>query len=206
MKKQLRPVTENHFNYIKTIAENNYTLVKGPAGSSKSYTAVGMASQYLTDRKVNRIIVSRPMVQTGRHTIGFLKGDVKEKVLPFLLPLIEHFYYFLGKEETESLIEHDLITLLPLELARGMNFNNSFVILDECQNADFGQIKMFLTRLGRNSKMVINGDTDQSDLDVCDFEEIITRLDGAPNVGIVKLTNKDIMRSKDIAEILRRLS
>lgn len=87
-----------------------------------------------------------------------------------------------------------------------MNFNNSFVILDECQNADFGQIKMFLTRLGRNSKMVINGDTDQSDLDVCDFEEIITRLDGAPNVGIVKLTNKDIMRSKDIAEILRRLS
>jgi phosphate starvation-inducible PhoH-like protein len=164
-----------------------------------------MACQYLEERKVERIILTRPMVQSGRETIGFLKGDLKEKVLPFLLPLIEHLNHFMGKEIVQQMIANDIITLVPLELARGMNFYRSFVVIDEAQNCTYDQIKMLLTRLCKGSKMVMNGDVGQCDIGECDFMQVIDRLEGMRNLEIVQLDKRDIMRSGDIAEILKRL-
>ena len=196
--------TDNQKDYIRSIVENDITICHGPSGTGKSFIAAGIACQYLSRGDIDKIILTRPMVQCG-DGLGFLKGSLLEKISPYLLPLISQMEFFLGKEQTRFLMATEVIQLLPLELCRGMNFDNCFAILDECQNATYEQIKMFMTRIGGNAKLIIDGDTRQSDLYNCDFYEIIERLENLNRVGISKLTREDIQRNPLIASILGRL-
>ena len=209
MKKQLKPRTENHFEYVRSISENTVTLCTGPAGSGKSFIATGMACQYLQEGKVQRILLTRPLVQAGKDTLGFLKGTLEDKVMPYMSPVMEHLEYFLGKSEMLTMMKEELIMVKPLELARGSNFYNAFIIGDEFQNADYGQAKMLLSRINKGCKMVLNGDHNQSDLcygeTICDYERVINKLEDLRGLGIVNLTYKDIQRDKIVASILKRL-
>lgn len=205
---ELKAKTRNHAEYIRAICENDYVLASGPPGCGKTFISTGMACQSLKEKRVDKIIVTRPMVQSGRDTIGYLKGTLMDKVYPFMIPVFDHLHYFLGKELTKKYLEDEVIQIVPLELARGMNFYRSFVIGDEFQNADYDQIKMILTRICKGSKIVLNGDLKQSDLQLdgaCDFGLVIDRLRGMQGLEIIELTNRDIMRSKMISRILNRL-
>jgi phosphate starvation-inducible protein PhoH and related proteins len=206
LQNNLSSKTENQKDYIRNIVENDITICYGPAGTGKTFIAAGLACQALARGDIDSIILTRPMVQCSRgDSLGALKGTLSEKFQPYLMPLIYQIEYFLGKAQTGILIATDVIRLLPLELCRGMNFDNCYALLDESQNATYEQIKMFMTRIGNNSKICINGDTKQSDLYDCDFAEIIDRLQNLERVGISKLTKQDIQRNPLIASILGRL-
>lgn len=206
---RLFPKTQGHEEYIRAIAENDYVMVKGPAGSSKTYTAVGMACRYLADGDIQKIWLTRPMIQTGRSGIGFLKGDIEEKFNPYLGPLYDHFEYFLGEAQFRMLRAFKVIDTCPLELMRGSNLKDSFTIGDEMQNADYDQIKMILTRLCDGSKMVLTGDVKQNDLSrnakQCDFDIAFQKLQNLEGLGTVELHRRDIMRGPLIGKILERL-
>jgi len=196
--------TDNQKEYIRNIVENDITICHGPSGTGKTFIAAGIACQYLSRGDIDKIILTRPMVQCG-DGLGYLKGSLLEKISPYLLPLISQIEFFLGKEQTRFLMSTEVIQLLPLELCRGMNFDNCFALLDESQNATYEQIKMFMTRIGGNCKIIINGDTKQTDLNYCDFYEIIDRLQNLNRVGISTLTKQDIQRNPLISSILGRL-
>lgn len=206
-RKKLKPKTENQANYIREMVESDITFCSGPAGSGKTSIAVGLASEYILDEKVGKIVITRPVVESGRG-LGFLPGTLTEKVQPYLIPIIEEMKQYLGVETFNTLRSTNSIEICPLEYMRGRNFHDCFMILDEAQNATFEQIKMFLTRIGIGSKAVINGDLDQTDLkgdaygglDTC-----IKCLDNLEGVGICKLTNSDIVRNSIIARVLQRL-
>ena len=169
--------------------------------------SVGLACEYLTSSKVEKIIITRPVVESGKG-LGFLPGSFHDKIYPYLVPVVEEMNGYLGTESVKKLIAENIIEICPLEYMRGRNFHNAFIILDEAQNATFEQIKMFLTRMGRKSKCVINGDIDQSDL-IPRLKGALTicadRLDGVAGVSVVRLTEDDIIRNKIIARILAKL-
>ena len=205
--RELRPKTTGQEEYIRTIAENEITLSEGPAGCGKTHIAAGLACEYLLSGKSQKIIITRPAVESGK-SLGFLPGEFENKLLPYLLPLLDHFEYFLGKNETDSLIDRGVIEIAPLNFMRGRTFNNSFMILDEGQNATYEEIKMFLTRIGFKSKAIINGDASQSDLPHCDandFKKVIKKLENTDLVGIVILNHLDIVRNPIISKILTKL-
>tara|TARA_B100000029_G_scaffold487447_1_gene542998 strand:- start:98 stop:976 length:879 start_codon:yes stop_codon:yes gene_type:complete len=149
--------------YIKALKENSIVMALGPAGTGKSYLAVSVAITMLFEKKVERVILSRPAVEAGEK-LGFLPGDMKEKVDPYLRPLYDALYDLFGFEKIQRKIETGEIEIAPLAFMRGRTLKNSFAILDEAQNATMTQIKMFLTRIGENSKLVVNGDPSQIDL------------------------------------------
>lgn len=206
-RKKLKPKTDNQADYIIEMAESDVTFCCGPAGSGKTAVAVGMACEYILDNKVEKIVITRPVVESGRG-IGFLPGTLNEKVHPYMVPIIEEMKLYLGIETYNSMRTTNTIEICPLEYMRGRNFHNTFMILDEAQNATFEQIKMFMTRIGIASKAVINGDLDQTDLrgdafgGLNDVINCLTNLDG---VGICELTNEDIVRNGIISKILDRL-
>lgn len=210
---EFKPKSKNQHNYIRTISENTVTLCHGPAGSGKTTCSVGLASEYLSHGKVQRIIITRPVVEASDSGgLGYLPGDFHEKLHPYLIPILEELYKFLGPKDVyfymnkrEQGIAIPLIEVVPLEYMRGRSFHNAFVILDEAQNATLKQIKMFLTRLGTNTKAVLNGDTSQTDLKDSGFDYVISKLTGCPNVGVVQLEKQDIVRNKVICDILERL-
>lgn len=202
IKTKFEAKTENQSNYLRSIAENDITLCHGCSGTGKTYLAVGMACQYLTQNRISQIILTRPMVQSGRG-LGYLKGDLKEKFEPYLMPLLEELEKFVGKGS--YLAEQGVVRMIPLELMRGMNFHDSFMILDECQNATFDQMKMFMTRLGKNSKAVLCGDIKQTDLSGFDYGDIVDKLSGLEGIGISQLDKRDIQRNGLIGKILSRL-
>lgn len=207
-KRRLHPKTENQADYIRSIANNIVTMCHGPAGTGKTSVSVGLACEYLTEGKVQKIIITRPVVESSRKGLGYLPGSFKDKIHPYLIPVLEEMDLYLNKQQSKRFLDSNTIEIVPLEYMRGRNFHNAFMILDEAQNATFDQIKMFLTRVGRDSKAVINGDLQQSDLygkDDCDFHEIIKRLDKLENVGIMELTVEDIIRNPIIGRILDRL-
>ena len=144
-RKQLKPKTENQREYIISMVESEITFCSGPAGSGKTAVAVGLASEYLLSKKVDRIIVSRPVVEAGRG-LGYLPGSLTEKVQPYLMPIIEELNLFLSRETVNSFRSQGKIELCPLEYMRGRNFHDCFMILDEAQNATYEQIKMFIFR------------------------------------------------------------
>jgi len=186
--------------------DSSVTFCSGPAGSGKTSVAVGLACEYLAQEKVKKIVITRPVVQSGRG-LGHLPGTLIEKINPYLVPILEEMNMYLLKSNVELYRDQEIIELCPLEYMRGRNFHNCFMILDEAQNATFEQIKMFVTRLGRNSKAVINGDLKQSDLG---FEgggllTCMDELDGVEGVSICELDYSDIIRSDVVARILRRL-
>lgn len=207
-KRRLHPKTENQADYIRSIANNIVTMCHGPAGTGKTSVSVGLACEYLTEGKVQKIIITRPVVESSRKGLGYLPGSFKDKIHPYLIPVLEEMDLYLNRQQSKRFLDSNTIEIVPLEYMRGRNFHNAFMILDEAQNATFDQIKMFLTRVGRDSKAVINGDLHQSDLsgkDDCDFHEIIKRLDKLENVGIMELTVEDIIRNPIIGRILDRL-
>ena len=202
--KTLRAKTENQIDYIETIKESSVTFCIGPAGTGKTAVAVGLACQYLLEERIKKIIITRPVVEAGKG-LGFLPGTFDEKIHPYLVPILEEMNIYLGKDRLEKLKEELIIEVCPLEYMRGRNFHQSFMILDEAQNATLEQIKMFITRIGRHSKAVINGDTAQSDLPYSArgaLEDCVDYLDGVQGVGIAELDETDIIRNPVISKIL----
>ena len=207
-KRRLKPKTENQADYIRLMADNIVTMCHGPAGTGKTSVSVGLACEYLTEGKIKNIIITRPVVESSRKGLGYLPGSFKDKIHPYLIPVLEEMDLYLNSQQSKRFLDSDIIEIVPLEYMRGRNFHNAFMILDEAQNATFEQIKMFITRVGRDSKAVINGDLQQSDLSSnssCDFHEIINRLDKRENVGIMELTADDIIRNPIIGKIIDRL-
>lgn len=204
---RLKPRSDNQKNYIRTIAENTITFCRGSAGTGKTHIAVGMALEYLIEEKVKKIIITRPVVESGEK-IGYLPGTAEEKLHPYLLPIIDEVCHFIPLSQYASLKLNNKIEIVPLGLMRGRNFHDSFIVADECQNASYDQLKMLLTRTGMNSKMVLTGDATQSDLQRHmrgGFIDLINFLDGVEGIGISLLDNTDIVRNPIIANILSRL-
>jgi phosphate starvation-inducible PhoH-like protein len=204
---ELRPRTNNQKEYIRNMAENSITFCQGVAGSGKTHLAVGMALSYLLDNKVKKIIITRPVVESGEK-IGYLPGTAEEKLHPYLLPLLDEIDHFISPALYNSLKVNNKIEVVPLGLMRGRNFHDSFIVADECQNASYDQLKMLLTRLGIGSKMVLTGDVSQSDLTKHlrgGFISMIKALENTNGIGISYLDNSDILRNPIIADILQRL-
>lgn len=203
----LKPRTENQKEYIRTAAENTITFCQGLAGSGKTHIAIGMAIEYLLGDKVNKLIITRPVVEAGEK-IGYLPGTAEEKLHPYLLPIIDEILHFIQPAVYNSLKLNNKIEVVPLGLMRGRNFHDCFIVADECQNASYEQLKMLLTRIGRNSKMILTGDIGQSDLHrhvQGGFLTMIQQLSGVEGVGISELTSSDIVRNPIIVGILNRL-
>lgn len=203
----LKPRTENQKEYIRTIAENSVTFCQGVAGVGKSHIAIGMALEYLLNDKVKKIVITRPVVEAGEK-IGYLPGGAEEKLHPYLLPLVDEIHHFITVAHYASLKLNNHIEVVPLGLMRGRNFHNTFIVADECQNASYEQLKMLITRIGNNSKMVLTGDVSQSDLArhmQGGFYHMMQALGGVEGVGISKLGNQDIVRNPIIGKIISRL-
>jgi phosphate starvation-inducible PhoH-like protein len=203
----LKPRSKNQTEFIRNIAENHITFCQGVAGSGKTHIAIGMAIEYLLEEKVKKIIVTRPVVESGEK-IGYLPGTAEEKLHPYLLPLMDEIQYFINPAQLAALKLNNKIEVVPLGLMRGRNFHDSFIVADECQNASYDQLKMLLTRLGLRSKMVLTGDVSQSDLlrhMQGGFYTMTKVLDGVEGIAITKLDNSDIVRNPIIGNILGRL-
>lgn len=206
-KNKLRPRTPNQTELIRTIAENTITFCQGVAGSGKTHIAVGMALEYLLENKVNRIIITRPVLESGEK-IGYLPGTAEEKLHPYLLPILDEINHFIPMSHYASLKTQNKIEIVPLGLMRGRNFHNSFIVADECQNASYDQLKMLLTRIGNESKMVLTGDVSQSDLHrnvQGGFSYLLKALRDIEGIGIAELLGHDIIRNPIIGKILARL-
>lgn len=204
---RLKPRTDNQKEYIRTVAENTITFCQGVAGSGKTHIAIGMAIEYLLDSKISRIVITRPVVESGEK-IGYLPGTAEEKLHPYLLPLLDEVNHFISSAQFASLKLNNKIEIVPLGLMRGRNFHNCFIVADECQNASYDQLKMLLTRIGNNSKMVLTGDISQSDLNRNmrgGFLDMMKALEGTEGIGIASLVFSDIVRNPIIGKILSRL-
>ena len=204
---RLKPRSDNQKDYIRTVAENTITFCQGVAGSGKTHIAIGMALEYLLDEKVKKIIITRPVVESGEK-IGYLPGTAEEKLHPYLLPILDEILHFIPVSHYAALKLNNKIEIVPLGLMRGRNFHNSFIVADECQNASYDQLKMLLTRIGNDSKMVLTGDISQSDLPRNfrgGFLDLLKALDSVDGIGISKLEYQDIVRNPIIAKILLRL-
>lgn len=206
-KNRLKPRSINQKDYIRTVAENTVSFCQGVPGSGKTHIAVGMALEYLLDFKVKKIVITRPVVEAGEK-LGFLPGTAEEKLHPYLLPLFDEIDYFLKPQHFNKLKSSRQIEIVPLGLMRGRSFHEAFIVADECQNASYEQLKMLLTRIGIDSKMILTGDLEQSDLQENrrnGFYDIIQRLQGVHNIGFSHLEVSDIVRNPIIADMVDRL-
>lgn len=204
--KQILPKTINQKKYIEAINKNDLVFGVGPAGTGKTYLAVAYAADLLKKGKIKKIILTRPVVEAG-ESLGFLPGDIKEKIDPYLIPLYDALYEFLGRHKVDNLIEKGIIEIAPLAYMRGRTLDNAFVILDEAQNTTKVQMKMFLTRLGFNSKMLVSGDPTQIDLKtnsmsgLIEVMKILTNLD---DIKFVYFEKVDVIRNPIVQKILER--
>ena len=202
--KPIKAKTVGQQNYMKAIAKNTVTIGVGPAGTGKTYLAVAAAVAAFRERTVNRIILTRPAVEAGER-LGFLPGDLQNKVDPYLRPLYDALYDMLGPETFQKYQERGSIEVAPLAYMRGRTLDDSFIILDEAQNTTKEQMKMFLTRLGFGSKIVITGDVTQIDLPddkVSGLKDAIRVLDGVKDIAICRLTSADVVRHALVQEII----
>lgn len=203
--KTVRPKTIGQREYLEVIRKNPVTFGIGPAGTGKTYLAVVMAAAALRAREVERIVLSRPAVEAGER-LGFLPGDMQEKVDPYLRPLYDALDDVLGTEVYQKLMLKGTIEIAPLAYMRGRTLDNAFIILDEAQNTTGKQMKMFLTRLGFGSRMVVTGDPGQVDLPrgaVSGLADAAEVLAGVKGVGIVRLSPEDVIRHEVVSEIIR---
>ncbi len=203
--KPVKPKTLGQSRYCETIEKNTITIGIGPAGTGKTYLAVAMAVAAFRASKVNRIILTRPAVEAGEK-LGFLPGDLQQKIDPYLRPLYDALFDMLGAETFQKYQERGAIEVAPLAYMRGRTLDDSFIILDEAQNTSREQMKMFLTRLGFNSKMVVNGDITQIDLPdgrKSSLHELTRLLSGIDDIGIVTLDERDVVRHKLVQDIIR---
>ena len=202
--KAIKVKNVTQFKYIETIENSTITFGIGPAGTGKTFLAVASAVKMYTDEKIKKIVLTRPAVEAGER-LGYLPGDLSQKIDPYLVPLFDSLEYFFGNETLQYLIEKRNIEIVPLAYMRGRTLNNACIILDEAQNATVSQIKMFLTRLGEDSKMIITGDETQIDLNNRDFSGLKkTRksLSNIEEISVVEFKNSDIVRNKIVSKIL----
>ena len=200
----IKPKTIGQKEYIASVLKNTVTIGVGPAGTGKTYLAVAAAVQAFRDKQVNRIILTRPAVEAGER-LGFLPGDLQSKVDPYLRPLYDALFDMLGAETYQKYLERGNIEVAPLAYMRGRTLDDSFIILDEAQNTSREQMKMFLTRLGFGSKIVITGDTTQIDLPpdkTSGLKEAMRVLRDVEGIGICKLTNADVVRHVMVQRIV----
>ena len=202
--RMVRPKTHGQGRYLEAIRENTVTFAIGPAGTGKTYLAMAAAVDALLKGSVRRIVLTRPAIEAGER-LGFLPGDLIAKVDPYLRPLYDALWDMLGPEETASLIDQGTIEIAPLAYMRGRTLNDACVILDEAQNTTPEQMKMFLTRLGFNSKMIITGDVSQTDLpgkQRSGLDIVRDILRGIPGVAFVQLGSRDVVRHRIVASIV----
>jgi len=202
--KSIRPKTANQMRYVSAIDENTITFGIGPAGTGKTYLAMAKAIQALQAKQVNRIILTRPAVEAGER-LGFLPGTLQEKIDPYLRPLFDALHDMIDQESIPRLMTSGIIEIAPLAYMRGRTLNDAFIILDEAQNTSAEQMKMFLTRLGFGSKMVITGDTTQVDLPhgaQSGLKIVHEILDGVDDIAFVKLLAEDVVRNRLVGEIV----
>lgn len=203
--KEVYPKTFNQKEYIQAVIKNDLTFGIGPAGTGKTFIAIATALNYLTSKKVERIVLTRPVVEAGEK-LGFLPGDIYQKVNPYFRPLYDALYYLIGFEKTSELIEKEVIEIAPLAYMRGRTISNAFIILDEGQNTLNSQMKMFLTRFGLNSKIIITADISQIDLAEPKKSGIfnaIKILKDIKGIAIVYLDEKDVVRHHLVKKIIQ---
>ncbi len=201
----VKPKTLGQKRYVDAIRDNTITIGVGPAGTGKTYLAVAMAVMAFRAKQVNRIILTRPAVEAGEK-LGFLPGDLQQKVDPYLRPLYDALFDMLGAENFQRCQERGDIEVAPLAYMRGRTLDDSFIILDEAQNTTSEQMKMFLTRLGFNSKAVVTGDITQIDLPEgkkSGLKEVMTVLKHVDDIAIVKFSGKDVVRHRLVQEIIK---
>jgi phosphate starvation-inducible PhoH-like protein len=204
-KKIIKPKTIGQKQYLDAIEENDIVFSIGPAGTGKTYLAVAVAVAALNDKKFNRLVLARPAVEAG-ESLGFLPGDIRAKVDPYLRPVYDALHEMMPAEKIKKLLELDIIEILPLAFMRGRTLNRTFVILDEAQNTTPAQMKMFLTRLGEGSKAIITGDITQIDLDGNKKSGLVLIqkiLKGIEDIKFVYLTDKDVVRHRLVQKIIR---
>lgn len=203
--REIRPKTAGQRAFVEAVAHNTLTFGIGPAGTGKTFLAVVMAVRALRAREVSRVILSRPAVEAGEK-LGFLPGDLKDKVDPYMRPLYDSLGDLLDDTVSARYLERGVIEVAPLAYMRGRTLSEAFVILDEAQNATRDQLKMFLTRLGTGSKMIVNGDVTQIDLPggaTSGLLEVPRRFAGIPDIGIVELSETDVVRHPLVSRIIR---
>ncbi|WP_155828539.1 PhoH family protein [Schleiferilactobacillus shenzhenensis] len=202
--RNIRVKTFGQRQYVQTIRHNDITFGIGPAGTGKTYLAVALAVAALKAGDVERLILTRPAVEAG-ESLGFLPGDLKEKVDPYLRPIYDALYQIMGMDQTNRLLDRGVIEIAPLAYMRGRTLDQSFIIMDEAQNATRAQMKMLLTRLGFESKMVVDGDITQIDLPSISGSGLLTApkiLHDIPHIGFVNFTSADVVRHPVVARII----
>jgi phosphate starvation-inducible protein PhoH and related proteins len=203
--RRITPRTQGQARYIQSIREHDITFAIGPAGTGKTYLAVAVAVEALKHHQIRKIVLVRPAVEAG-ESLGFLPGDLHAKINPYLRPLLDALHEMIDYDQMKRYMEQDVIEVVPLAYMRGRTLNESFIILDEAQNTTIAQMKMFLTRMGQGSKIVISGDTTQIDLpraSASGLIDAVARLRDIPGVSIVQLNRSDIVRHRLVQEIVR---
>lgn len=201
--KNIKPRSEGQAELMEAIDSYSLTLAMGPAGTGKTYLAIAKAAEALEKGQIERIILSRPAMEAG-ESLGYLPGDMQEKMAPYLRPLYDCLGDRMGGKKVRQYIDDGTIEIAPIGFMRGRTLNNSFVVIDEAQNCTYGQLKMILSRLGWHSTMVVTGDPKQSDLleGMSGLDDISRRLEALDNVAVCRLGNGDIVRHPLVAEML----
>ncbi|MDA7824902.1 PhoH family protein [Flavobacteriaceae bacterium] len=202
--RKIKPQTANQRKLVQLMQKNDMLFAVGPAGTGKTYTGVALAVKSLKEKQVRKIILTRPAVEAGEK-LGFLPGDLKEKLDPYMQPLYDALRDMIPAEKLETLIEKGVIQIAPLAFMRGRTLDNAFVILDEAQNTTHSQMKMFLTRMGKNAKFMITGDPGQIDLPrhtLSGLKEALLILKDVVGVGIIHLDDKDVIRHKLVKKVI----
>ena len=202
--RKIKPQTANQRKLVQLMYKNDMLFAVGPAGTGKTYTGVALAVKALKEKQVRRIILTRPAVEAGEK-LGFLPGDLKEKLDPYMQPLYDALRDMVPAEKLELLIEKGVIQIAPLAFMRGRTLDNAFVILDEAQNTTHAQMKMFLTRMGKNAKFMITGDPGQIDLPrhtLSGLKEALLILKNVDGVGMIHLDDKDVIRHKLVKKVI----
>ncbi len=204
--RKIKPRTAGQATYVSAIRAHDLTFCRGPAGCGKTYLAVALAVEALKSRAAKKIVLVRPAVEAG-ESLGFLPGDLQAKLNPYLRPLLDALNEMLDFDQVKYLMEHDVIEVIPLAYMRGRTLNEAFIILDEAQNTTMAQMKMFLTRMGEGSKIVVSGDMTQVDLPggvLSGMRDAWRRLQGLENVAFVSLAQQDIVRHRLVQAIVGR--
>ncbi len=202
-RRRVRPQSDGQHSLMAAIERHNLTIALGPAGTGKTYLAVSAAVAAIEAGEVGRIVLTRPAVEAG-ESLGYLPGDINDKLAPYLRPLNDALNERLGGKRVKQLMTEGAIEIAPIAYMRGRTLNNAFIVIDEAQNCTYGQIKMLLTRLGWHSTMVVTGDPDQSDLldGLSGLTDIARRLEPIPEIAVIRLGDRDIVRHPLVADML----